>query len=540
MTMLEGRPVETGHELLQPPDNLVQEQQTQLSLKERLGGNQTARRLIAGAAGLLSAWGTLQLSQPSFDQQVGPLRVGLSANGEGGLEIMGEELDSPLGFVGLSANLAAPYPRDIPESVEEISAITGELRQDRDKQLEDILVERYSHEVMMGGIWLLTKTGLLVSVAGGAAFAGANEWLRPVQERRRLGRSLAVGSIGLMAVFGTNLAATYTSFDRASAGQEMNQALTPHIKDYFTDKTTKVVIDYRTISQEISKNLIRLDRYGEQLSLSRTADEDIIRIVVDSDRHGRNPHDELEAIVRAAGARALITLGDVTNRGSDFENDLLAGGEVMREDFPGIQDIRFCKLWSPTDPEVCNEEGDVIPQKHVIGNHDEPATGRALEALGSQNIDRLLFRLPLIDGLYVGASDGCFAAKADCHSREGDYEANRLAGEELVNFLGRRGISPQAAFVSHVETARALDGKVPVVFAGELHQSDLEELPQGTQLVVVGTSGQAFGRGAPEASATIAGFSATTGELKECLVVSWQGMDATVPPVVSVCKPTQK
>lgn len=524
----------------------LQVQQDMLALQQKIDQqgrfNQTrnvARWAAAGAMATGASLGMLHVTQPSVEERVGPLRVELSTNSSGGVEVLGEKLDGPLGFVGGEVSLQAPHAQDIPYTIDEVSEIARELRTNPEKSLEDILEERYSKDLFWAGVELAVKSGLLVALTSAAVFSAANEALRPGSRQKHRVRSAGVGFLGAGAVFAGSIGLSVHTFDEKAAGREMDQAITPYIEDYFTDKTTREVINYRKVSREVSRNLIRLDRYGQELSLSRSIDKNLVWVVVSSDEHDAAPYQQIEAIDRIFGASANVSLGDFTNRGTEAENDLLGGPELFGTDFMGIDEIRTCELWNQTDPVVCSQEGERIPHYYVLGNHDTPQTGARLQSLGLIDIDQEIFSLPGIAGRFAGVADGCFHVDANCHTNAGDSQANRAAGDRLQTKLSLRDVRPQAIFASHTDTAKALDGWAPVVITGELHRDDLVELEQGTKVYVVGTAGQALGREAPKASVSVFGFDPATGELKDCRVVNWQNLTASVTPTVEICHPTE-
>ena len=500
---------------------------------ERIG-----RWIVAGIAGGAASLGILQLAQPGADELIGPVRIDVSNNGQGGVSALGEKLDGPMGLVGTTFNIQAPYPKEIQDVLEEGSEISTALETEPD--LWKVLNNLYGDDFKGLALEALLKSSLLAAIAGGIGFTAANELLkRGTDEKRRASTVLAASSLGMLMAFGANIGLTYRTFDTEQAGKELDEkAIRPYIEDYFTDKTTKVLIDVQTIKQEISKNFTRLSRYNQAIGSSRKLNPDLVWLVIRSDDHDGAPYTEIEAIDRMVGASANISLGDHTNRGTDAENELLTGPELFGVDFEGIQDIRACSRWNSLDPIICDEEGSVIQDYSLVGNHDSLATRQTLDKLGSIDISRRSFSLPGSSLVFVGQSDGCFATEANCHTNKGDSEANRKAGEDLKKMIERNGIKPQAVFVAHPDIAKALDGVVPVIFAGGPHRDDMVRLPKGTMVYVVGTAGQALGREAKDASVTLAGFNEETGRLEDCRVASWQGLNSMIWPTLKVCQKT--
>ncbi|MGH9857902.1 MAG: hypothetical protein ACRD4B_08670, partial [Acidobacteriota bacterium] len=333
---------------------------------------------------------------------------------------------------------------DIPEGFSEVGAISSELRHNPDKDIEDVISDRYADDFSRAGKLLVAKTMGFLVVTSGVTFAAANEGLkrRGGQRSWSFARSALAGGAGASALFAASICVTAVTFDQKDAGRDMDQAVTPFLQDYFTDRTTQNVAGIDAVSNEVSANLVRLDRYGAELSLSESLRDDLVYVTISSDWHDRTPVQEIEAINRVTGSVANSVLGDFINSGSGYEDELLAGPEIFETDFEGVQDIRTCELWNPEDPTTCDTEGERIPLFYVLGNHDEYSTAVTLNRLGAEHVDREIFRVPGIDADFAGADDGCFLPDADCHSDEGDNEANRRAGELLREELETEGVRP--------------------------------------------------------------------------------------------------
>lgn len=231
-----------------------------------------------------------------------------------------------------------------------------------------------------------------------------------------------------------------------------------------TDLATKFD-DYRRSLEKLVTNVSNLYAAVQALPAFEQGAE-TVRLLHVSDLH-LNPtaFDLIAEIADQFGVDAVIDTGDITDFGSEPEAQYV----------DGIGDLR-------------------VPYLYVRGNHDSARTEATVAAQPNAIVlDGTGTTLLGLD--IVGIGDPRFTP--DQSTRDDDSGEDELvdAGEDLLAFIEDQPLRPDIALVHDPVLAGPLDGEVPLVLAGHLHERVTEELDGGTLLLVQGSTGGAGLRG---------------------------------------------
>lgn len=132
-----------------------------------------------------------------------------------------------------------------------------------------------------------------------------------------------------------------------------------------------------------------------------------------------------------------------------------------------------------------------VPYVYVRGNHDSAVTAAAVAA--QPNAVVLDDSSTTVENITIaGAPDPRFTPDKDA---EEEGETLEQSGEELADHIAGLDEPPAIAMVHEPPQADPLDGVVPLVLAGHTHERDVSVLPDGTRLMVEGSTGGAGLRG---------------------------------------------
>ncbi|MGY1823841.1 metallophosphoesterase [Geodermatophilus sp. SYSU D00079] len=190
---------------------------------------------------------------------------------------------------------------------------------------------------------------------------------------------------------------------------------------------------------------------------------DTVALLHVSDLH-LNPagFDLVRQVVTQLDVDGVLDTGDITDWGSEPENQLIAGIGTLD-----------------------------VPYVFIRGNHDSAVTAGLVAA--QPNATVLDDSAVTVAGIeVVGAPDPRFTPDQDAAPATESLEES---GEALAEFVETLASPPAVAMVHDPEQATPLDGVVPLVLAGHTHEREVSELDEGTLLMVQGSTGGAGLRG---------------------------------------------
>ncbi|MGY1721547.1 metallophosphoesterase family protein [Blastococcus sp. SYSU DS0533] len=174
-----------------------------------------------------------------------------------------------------------------------------------------------------------------------------------------------------------------------------------------------------------------------------------------------------------------------------------AGFDLTRQvaekfDVDGILDTGDLTDWG-SEPEnrLITAVGDLdVPYVYIRGNHDSATTAGILAA--QPNVTVLDDSAVTVAGIrIVGAPDPRFTPDKSTGDDDAGVDVLERSGEELAAYARTLAEDPAIALVHDPKQAPPLDGLVPLVLAGHTHDRQVEELEDGTLLMVQGSTGGA-------------------------------------------------
>ncbi|TFV53415.1 metallophosphoesterase [Blastococcus sp. TF02A_35] len=218
---------------------------------------------------------------------------------------------------------------------------------------------------------------------------------------------------------------------------------------------------YRASLEDLVANVGTL--YSALSALPAPAgDGETVALLHVSDIH-LNPagFDLVRQVSQKFGVEAVIDTGDLTDWGSEPENRLITS------------------------------VGDLdVPYVYIRGNHDSATTAALLAA--QQNVTVLDRSAVTIAGIeIVGTPDPRFTPDKSTGDDDAGEEVLVESGEALADVVDDLPRPPAIALVHDPKQAPPLDGGVPLVLAGHTHSRKVSELPDGTLLMVQGSTGGA-------------------------------------------------
>ncbi|MGY1638905.1 metallophosphoesterase [Geodermatophilus sp. SYSU D00742] len=215
---------------------------------------------------------------------------------------------------------------------------------------------------------------------------------------------------------------------------------------------------YRASLEDLVTNVSTLYSTLSALPAPGGADGSVALLHV-SDLH-LNPagFDLVRQVVTQFDVDGVLDTGDITDWGSEPENQLIAGIGTLD-----------------------------VPYVFIRGNHDSAVTAGLVA--GQPNATVLDDSAVTVGGIeVVGTPDPRFTPDQDATPAAESLEET---GEGLVEFVDTLPSPPAVAMVHDPEQAGPLDGVVPLVLAGHTHEREVSELDEGTLLMVQGSTGGA-------------------------------------------------
>ena len=230
---------------------------------------------------------------------------------------------------------------------------------------------------------------------------------------------------------------------------------------------------------DASAIVTNFEEYGQQLarlvqnvsSLAATAQNlptlqgtpETIRALWVSDIHlNPNVWPIARSIIEQYDVDLVLDTGDIADHGTSIENSLLTSIQTLG-----------------------------VPYVYIRGNHDSAVTSAAVAAMG--NTDVLDETVVDVAGLRIaGAPDPRFTPDKSTQADDAEVVAS---GDRLAQVVEDSPRPVDLAMVHDPDAATPLAGLTPLVLAGHVHAREDEDLGEGTQLLVQGSTGGAGLRG---------------------------------------------
>jgi len=394
---------------------------------------------------LAGAWlGLLVGGRANAD--VGPLKTSISVDptvfGHTVVDIapLGTlEVDSHAGPVGLAINVRAikeAETRALISDQAQLTSLGADLGDD-----------------LRAGVMAAATRGLIAATIG-AAIAGAVVY----RSTRRAAATAGMAAVVVVGSYGF----AFATYDAGAITEPKYSGLLTNAPGLVGDvrEIAANVTEYGQQLGRLVQNVSQL--YSTTLTLpDYQPSDDTIRVLHVSDLH-LNPSawPIIDAVAKQFDVTAIVDSGDIADHGTTAENAYLT---------------RIASLG--------------VPYVYVRGNHDSTDTESAVK---SQPNAVVLDGEPVeVGGLrFVGLPDPRFTP--DMTTRDnGDDVAVEKQTEELAMIA--RTARPRAdAVVFHDPTyAELLDGSAPLVLAGHAHKRSTRFMPEGTRLMVQGSTGGA-------------------------------------------------
>jgi predicted MPP superfamily phosphohydrolase len=150
---------------------------------------------------------------------------------------------------------------------------------------------------------------------------------------------------------------------------------------------------------------------------------------------------------------------------------------------------------SPTENRLIGSVGTLgVPYIYIRGNHDSVATGALIAS--EPNATVLDDSAVTVKGIeIVGARDPRFTPDKTTGDDNTSDATLREAGNGLAAYAETLPTPPAIAMVHDPKEAAPLEGVAPLLLAGHTHQRKVTVLPDGTRLMVEGSTGGAGLRG---------------------------------------------
>jgi predicted MPP superfamily phosphohydrolase len=330
------------------------------------------------------------------------------------------------------------------------------------------------------GVTDLAVRSAVAALLGGL-LAGALVYRRP----RRI---LLVGGLCLALVGGT-AGWTAATFRPDSIEEPRYEGLLTMAPSVVGDART-IVTGYGHYAKELQALVDNVSKlYGTLNSLPvYQPSSGVTRVLHISDMH-LNPSawDVIDTVVQQYHVDLIVDTGDIVDWGSTQEDAYFSH-------------IRTFK----------------VPYVYIRGNHDSAATAAAVARQGAIVLEN---QVRTVDGItFAGIGDPRFTPDKDTEPADpkGPEPKNKVvtdSGDTLADTIDSYDATRQAtgntvnplvdvALVHDPLAAGPLDGHVPLVLAGHLHMREVEQLSDGTLLMVQGSTGGAGLRGLQQKTPT--------------------------------------
>jgi hypothetical protein len=299
----------------------------------------------------------------------------------------------------------------------------------------------------------------LLGALGGSVLVYRTRWRRICQ--------VAVTMAALLGLTAVTGGLTFNSDRLAQPRFEGLLSQAPYIVSQ-TSGLAQRLESYRGGLADIVQSVTTL--YGASHDLpviSGGSADNIVTVLHVSDMH-LNPlgFDLTERLVRQFGVDAVVDTGDITSWGTEVESAMLAR----------IRDVR-------------------VPYLFVRGNHDSPRTQAAVKA--NPNAVVLDGVVTEVGGLvFAGLGDPRFTPDSSVPTAVPGEDPELVAGQHLARIVREWNSAhperPVAVAAFHEPAGTPpVDGLVPLVLAGHLHNRASKIYPEGTRLMIEGSTGGA-------------------------------------------------
>lgn len=375
--------------------------------------------------------------------EVGPLLTSFSVSPDvrGGTRV---QVD-PVGSLELDSHLG---PR-LHVSVNEIDAADAR-RYVADPALLQGLRQQVVKDVRAGLLVTAIRDGIVATLAAG---------LLTTVVLRSWRRGAASGGVALLAVLASYALAAGT-WDPSSVQRPRFQGLAASLPSLVGD-ARRITSDFDVYADQLGRIVTGVSRlYTTTLALPVLDPAiDYTTVLHTSDLH-LNPAawQVVSATVKQFHVDVVVDSGDIADHGSSAENAYVGGVRQLG-----------------------------VPYVYVRGNHDSPSTERAVARQPEATVLSLRAGVRTAAGLrFLGAGDPRFTPDKDAVPTQTLESVTRLLGQEA------RAAGDVDVLVIHDPADTALlDGVAPLVLAGHLHQRSTRLLPDGTHVMVEGSTGGA-------------------------------------------------
>lgn len=305
---------------------------------------------------------------------------------------------------------------------------------------------------------LLWKVYLRAVIAAtvGAALAVLLVWRRP--------RWTIVGAGVAAAVMVASALVGAATWNERALGQPRYSGLLVFVPQVVGDASS-IVSSFEEYGQQLARlvqNVSSLAATAQNLP-SFQSSPDSIRALWVSDIHlNPNVWPIARSIIDQYDVDVVLDTGDIADHGTGLENSLLTPIETLG-----------------------------VPYVFIRGNHDSSVTVAAITAMD----DTYVLDDSVVDvaGLRIaGAADPRFTPDKSTAADDAQVVAS---GDELADVIETSRRPVDLAMVHDPDAATPLAGLTPLVLAGHIHTREAEDLGDGTELLVQGSTGGAGLRG---------------------------------------------
>ncbi len=345
------------------------------------------------------------------------------------------------------------------------------------------------------------RHGIIVAAIRGAIAAAAGSLLLGLIAFRRIVPALAACGVSILLLSTAGTVAAISWNPKSVLEPRYTGMLTeaPSLVGSAQNLVTRFGL-YRTELAQLVTNVTRLYDTTADLPVYQP-DPDTVRVLDVSDIHD-NPAawSVMHSIVQQFGINLIIDSGDLTDHGSQAENELAA--QIRK--FP-------------------------VPYVFIKGNHDSRKTQSAIAA--ERNAILLTGQEVTVDGLSI-IGDGDPRFTPNLAVQVPGEEAVYQAGQKLATTARALAREPDIAVVHDPVSAPPLNGAVKLVLAGHLHRRVTWMLSGGTRVFVQGSTGGAGLRAlqtnpATPIEASVLYFDRASGQLQAWDDITIGGLGAT-------------
>ncbi|MFE6690126.1 metallophosphoesterase [Streptomyces sp. NPDC057743] len=398
------------------------------------------------AVSLLGAWlGLLLLG--GVNAPVGPMDTSMALRPSltGGTRIT----VPPLGDLELDSH-RAPVRLDV--DVDRLDPARSAALVDHPERFAG-LQKQVTHDVLRGAAGLVAAS--CAAVVGGATALGLVVYRRPR-------RALAAGGLALALLTASGTAA-YATWNPKSVLEPRFSGLLSSAPSV-VGTARNIVSEFDVYQKELARLVTNVSKLYDTASTlpAYQPDPTTLRVLHVSDIH-LNPASWhiIASLVQQYRINVIVDTGDTMDHGSAAENHFLDPVATLGAPY----------VW-------------------VRGNHDSRTTQRYLATRRHVTVldDG---RVAQVAGVRIaGVGDPQFTPDRSV-ATAGDA-AERTAGDKLADALRTQRLAgtPVDLALAHNPTAATeADGLVPLALAGHLHHREISTLPQGTRLMVEGSTG---------------------------------------------------